>query len=62
MRHTLGPHTSRTRAGTQLYYYSCRSHYNTGPDQDCANRKHLRAERIEEQVWGFVRGLLRDPE
>ncbi len=60
--HTLRPHTSRTRAGTLLHYYSCRSRYNTGPKRDCANRKHLRAERIEEQVWGFVRGLLRDPE
>ena len=36
--------------------------YNTGPKPDCANRKHLRAARIEEQVWGFVRGLLQDPE
>jgi hypothetical protein len=60
--HTLRPHTSRTRAGTLLHYYSCRSRYNTGPNRDCANRKHLRAERIEEQVWEFVRGLLRDPE
>ncbi len=60
--HTLRPHTSRTRAGTLLHYYSCRSRYNTWPKRDCANRKHLRAERIEEQVWGFVRGLLRDPE
>ena len=60
--HTLRPHTSRTRAGARLHYYSCRSRYNTGPNRDCANRKHLRAERIEEQVWGFVRGLLRNPE
>jgi hypothetical protein len=60
--HTLRPHTSRTRAGTLLHYYSCRSRYNTGPSRDCPNRKHLRAERIEEQIWGFVSGLLRDPE
>jgi site-specific DNA recombinase len=60
--HTLRPHTSRSRAGTLLHYYSCRSRYNTGPSRDCPNRKHLRAERIEEQVWGFVSGLLRDPE
>jgi site-specific DNA recombinase len=60
--HTLRPHTSRTRAGTLLYYYSCRSRYNTGPSRDCSNRKHLRAERIEEQIWSFVSGLLRDPE
>ncbi len=59
---SLRPHTSRTRAGTRLHYYTCRSRYNTGPSRDCSNRKYLRAEQIEEQVWGFVRGLLRDPE
>ena len=36
--------------------------YNTSPSRDCSNRKYLRAEQIEEQVWEFVRGLLRDPE
>ncbi len=61
-RISLGPHTSRTRAGTRLHYYSCRSRYNTGPSRDCGNRKHLRAEQIEEQVWEFVRGVLREPE
>jgi site-specific DNA recombinase len=60
--HTLRPHTTRTRAGSRIHYYSCRSRYNTGPSRDCSNRKHLRAEKIEEQVWVFVRGLLRDPE
>ncbi len=60
--HTLRQHTSRTRAGTLLHYYSCRSRCNTGPSRDCGNRKHLRAGRIEGQVWDFVRGLLRDPE
>jgi hypothetical protein len=60
--HTLRPHTSRTRSGARLHYYSCRARYNTGPSRDCANRKYLRAERIENQVWGFVRVLLRDPE
>lgn len=61
--HTLRPHTSRTRAGSLLPYYSCRSRYNTGPSRDCSNRKHLRADRIEEQIWDFViSGLLRDPE
>ena len=60
--HTLRPHTARTRAGTLLRYYSCRSRYNTGPSRGCANTKHLRAEGIEGQVWDFVRGLLKDPE
>ena len=60
--HTLRPHTARTRAGTLLHYYSCRSRYNTGPSRGCANTKHLRAEGIEGQVWDFVRGLLKDSE
>jgi hypothetical protein len=59
---SLRPCTSRTRAGTQLHYYSCRSRYNTGPSRDCGNKKYLRAEQIEEQVWEFVCGLLRNPE
>jgi hypothetical protein len=49
-------------AAGRFHYYCCHSRYNTGPSRDCSNRKYLRAEQIEEQVWGFVRGLLRDPE
>jgi site-specific DNA recombinase len=60
--HTLRPNTSHKKNGRRFHYYTCRSRYNTGPSRDCGNRKHLRAEQIEEQVWGFVRGLLRDPE
>jgi site-specific DNA recombinase len=61
--HTLRPNSAhKKKSGRRFHYYSCRSRYNTGPSRDCSNRKHLRAEQIEEQVWGFVRGLLRDPE
>jgi site-specific DNA recombinase len=60
--HTLRPNSARKKSGRQFHYYSCRSRYNTGPNRDCGNRKYLRAEQIEEQVWEFVRGLLRDPE
>jgi len=60
--HTLRAHTSYKKSGRRFHYYSCRSRYNTGPNRDCGNTKHLRAEQIEEQVGGFVRGLLRDPE
>ena len=60
--HTLRAHTSYKKSGRRFHYYSCRSRYNTGPNRDCGNTKHLRAEQIEEQVWRFVRGLLRDPE
>jgi len=56
--HTLRPHTAHLKCGNRLHYYSCRSRYNTGPSRDCSNRKHLRVEQIEEQVWSFVRDLL----
>jgi len=58
----LRPNSARKKSGRQFHYYSCRSRYNTGPNRDCGNRKYLRAEQIEERVWEFVRGLLRDPE
>jgi hypothetical protein len=58
----LRPNSAHKKGGTPFHYYTCRSRYNTGPSRDCGNRKYLRAEQIEEQVWGFVRGLLRDPE
>jgi site-specific DNA recombinase len=60
--HTLRPNSAHRKSGRRFHYYCCHSRYNTGPSRDCSNRKYLRAERIEEQVWGFVRGLLRDPE
>lgn len=58
----MRPNNARKKSGRRFHYYSCRSRYNTGPSRDCGNRKYLRAEQIEEQVWEFVRGLLRDPE
>jgi site-specific DNA recombinase len=61
--YTLRPNSAhKKKSSGRFHYYSCRSRYNTGPSRDCSNRKFLRAEQIEEQVWGFVRGLLRDPE
>jgi site-specific DNA recombinase len=60
--HTLRPNSAHKKSGKRFHYYTCSSRYNTGPSRDCGNKKYLRAEQIEEQVWGFVRGLLRDPE
>ena len=60
--HTLSANSAHKKSGRRFHYYCCHSRHNTGPSRDCGNRKYLRAERIEEQVWGFVRGLLRDPE
>jgi hypothetical protein len=50
------------QAVSLLHYYSYRSRYNTGPSRDCSNRKYLRVEQVEEQVWKFVCGLLQDLE
>jgi recombinase-like zinc beta ribbon protein len=58
----LRPNSAHKKSGRGFHYYTCRSRYNTGPSRDCSNRRYLRAEHIEEQVWGFVRGLLWDPE
>jgi len=60
--HTLRPKSAHKKSSGRFHYYSCRFRYNTGPSRDCSTRKFLRAEQIEEQVWRFVRGLLRDPE
>src|SRR5919107_601305 len=59
--HTLKPNTSHKKNGGGVYYHTPRPRHHTGPQRDCSNRKFLRAEQIEKQVWGFVRGLLRDP-
>jgi site-specific DNA recombinase len=60
--HTLSPSTTRKGSGKKFHYYGCRSRHNTGPARDCSNNKLLRAERIEGQVWEFVRGMLQDPD
>src|SRR5918998_3429808 len=59
---TLRPKSAQKKSSGRFHYYRCRYRYNTGPSRDCSNRKFLQAEQIEEQVWGFLRGLLRDPE
>ena len=46
---------SRDRA-----YYRCAGHYNGGHARCPANRS-MRAERVETEVWEFVRAVLTDP-
>jgi hypothetical protein len=60
--HTLRPSTTRKPSGKSFHYYGCRSRHNTGPARGCNNNKIFRAEKIEAQVWDFVRGLLGDPD
>jgi hypothetical protein len=58
----LRPNSAHKKSGRRFHYYSYRSRYNTGPSRDCSNRKYLRVEQVEEQVWKFVCGLLQDLE
>ena len=58
----MSPSTTRKGSGKKFHYYGCRSRHNTGPARNCSNNKLLRAERIEGQVWEFVRGMLQDPD
>jgi hypothetical protein len=60
--HTLRPNSAHEKSDRRFHYYTCRSRYSTGQSRDCSNRKYLRVEQIEEQVWEFVRGVLRNPE
>jgi site-specific DNA recombinase len=57
----MEPHTVGRKSGRKHFYYQCRQRYNNGP-RDCTNRKSIRAKEFEDQVWGFISGLLRDPE
>ncbi len=57
----MEPHTVGRKNGRKHFYYQCRQRYNNGP-RDCTNRKSVRAEELEDLVWGFVSDLLRDPE
>jgi site-specific DNA recombinase len=56
--HTISPGGKCTRF---YYYYRCAKHMKNSYD-GCASYRHYRAEELEEQVWGEIRGLLRDPE
>lgn len=58
----MRPTITRKKSAKTFHYYGCRSRHNTGPARGCSNNKFLWAERVEAQVWEFVRGLLRDPE
>ena len=53
--------TVKSGGSDKLYYYHCTKRSSGGPGT-CSHRKHHRAERLEPLVWGFVSGLLKDPE
>ena len=59
----MGTHTVRADAaktGKSYHYYKCRtaSDYRHG----ICSQKMIRAEPVEAKIWGFVSGLLKDPE
>jgi site-specific DNA recombinase len=42
------------------FYYRCAKHHrNEGP---CSNRRSHRADRLEPLVWGYISGVMKDPE
>ncbi len=43
-------------------YYRCTGRYNGGVERRCSMSHTVRAEDAEARVWGFVRGVLTDPE
>jgi site-specific DNA recombinase len=51
----------RTPDSGYLNYYRCRARRDKGKDA-CSQPKGVRAEVVEQMVWGFVSGLLKDPE
>jgi hypothetical protein len=54
---TRTTHTTRTQ---RYHYYRCNREAAYGPD--ACSQKSIRVEKIEPLVWGFVSGLLKDPE
>ncbi len=54
-------HSALRRNGTVGYfYYDCNKHDNYS--RDACPQKLLRAEEVEASAWGFVSGLLKDPD
>ncbi len=51
----------RTPDSAYLNYYRCCTRRDKGKGA-CSQSKGVRAEVVEEMVWGFVSGLLKDPE
>ena len=48
--------------GRKYFYYRCPTRGRHGPHHACVNGRHHRAEPLEDHVWGFVAGLLKDPD
>jgi len=50
-----------TNKSARYSYYRCIKHRREG-DEACVNAKSYRANELEQRVWQFVSGLLKDPE
>ena len=53
-------HTTHGRTARPYHYYRCKRETAYGPD--ACPQKGIRVEAVESLVWGFVSGLLKDPE
>jgi site-specific DNA recombinase len=61
---SCGRAMSGTRVGSEgrrRFYYRCPNHATNG-DRACPNRKHMRAETVEAEVWAKVYSWLKRPE
>ena len=60
----MGAHTTNDGkgGGRKYFYYRCPTRGRHGPHHACVNGRHYRAEPLEDYVWGFVAGLLKDPD
>ena len=61
---SMGAHTTTDGkgGGRKCFYYRCPTRGRHGPHHACANGRHHRAEPLEDLVWGFVAGLLKEPD
>jgi site-specific DNA recombinase len=59
--HTLTTQMTYTRAGKPYFYYTCRTFYEKGRDI-CPGRIYFRAVELEEQIWGEVSRVLKNPD
>ncbi|HEV2092220.1 MAG TPA: recombinase family protein [Rubrobacter sp.] len=56
----MATQTTSAKASRPYYYYRCNRSKDYGTD--ACSRKAVPAQKVEHMVWGFVFGLLKDPE
>ena len=57
----IGTRSARDKKGNSYHYYVCRRRGAARKVHGCAQQS-IRAEPAEAEIWGFVSGILKDPE